>query len=382
MTAEPRVAAGSTPGALLLALRRRADEMLRCVEELVVHESPSREQDLLDGVLGVVDAQMRRLLGSAGRRVAVGDTPHLLWESGTPRVLILCHADTVWPRGTLDRWPFSVDDGRATGPGCFDMKAGIVQALFAMSELGAPDDVRILVTTDEEIGSPSSRELIERSSAGLRAALVLEPAYDGALKIARKGVSQYTVRIEGRAYHASEPDKGANAALEMAQQMLDVARLADDRKGTTAMPSLVSAGTTSNTVPAYAEFSVDSRAASVAEQERFEADMRALRPHNEATRVSVDGGINRAPMPESISRDLFARARSIAASLGLPALTGVEAPGGSDGQFTAGVGTPTLDGLGAVGGNAHAEGEWVDVATMPERAALLAILLQDLIATS
>jgi glutamate carboxypeptidase len=259
------------------------------------------------------------------------------------------------------------------------MKAGLVQALFALSTMGSPGDVRLLVTTDEEVGSPSSRHLIEESATGLEAALVLEGAYEGALKVARKGTAQYTVRIAGRAAHASEPARGANATLEMASQIQDVAGLADPAAGTTVTPTLALAGTTANTVPAQAELRVDSRAATVAELERVRDAMLALRPHLEGTVVTVSGGIERLPMTREISTALFERAQAAAATLGLPPLRGALAPGGSDGQLTAALGIPTLDGLGAVGGNAHAEGEWVEVERMPERAALLAALMRDLL---
>jgi glutamate carboxypeptidase len=165
----------------------------------------------------------------------------------------------------------------------------------------------------------------------------------------------------------------------MARQMLDVAGLADPELGTTATPTLASAGTTANTVPAHAEFRVDSRAGSMAELERVEKAIRTLRPHLEGTEITVLGGVDHAPMSREISRGLFVRAQALAATLDLPPLRGVLAPGGSDGQFTAAIGTPTLDGLGAVGGHAHAEGEWVEVGRMPERAALLAALLQDIL---
>ena len=367
------------PG-LLERLRRRQAEMLDYVEDLVSHESPSGEPELLRAALETVDSMLAHLLGNRGRRVEVGNAVHLLWETGRPRALILCHVDTVWPRGTVERWPFQVGGGRATGPGVVDMKAGIVQAVFALSALGAPAGVRLLVTTDEEVGSSGSRALIEQSAKGMEAVLVLEAAYGGALKVARKGAAQYTVRIAGRAAHASEPARGASAALEMAMQMLDVAALADPEKGTTVTPTLASAGTTANTVPARAEFRVDSRAVSMAELERIRAAMLALRPHLEGTGVTVLGGVERVPMPAAISSGLFERARLLAAALGLPPLQGVLAPGASDGQFTAALGTPTLDGLGAVGGNAHAEGEWIEVERMPERAALLAALLQEILA--
>jgi glutamate carboxypeptidase len=369
----------SAPGALLAALRARREEMVGCLETLVTCESPSGDAALLTTALDGVEAMLVRLLGRGGRRVDAGGASHLVWETAAPRVLLLCHVDTVWPRGTLARWPFRVDGDRATGPGVVDMKAGLVQAVFALAALGAPPGVRLVVTTDEEVGSPSSRGLIEESAVGMEAALVLEAAHDGALKIARKGAAQYTVRITGRAAHASEPARGANSSLEMARQMLDVAGLANPELGTTATPTLAAGGTTANTVPAHAEFRVDSRAASLAELERVGQAMLALRPHLEGTEISVAGGIERVPMPPEISRGLFERARIIAAELGLPPLRGVPAPGASDGQFTAALGIPTLDGLGAVGGNAHAEGEWVDVERMPERAALLAALLEGIL---
>jgi glutamate carboxypeptidase len=370
----------ATPTAALLeGLRHRQAEMIDCLETLVNHESPSSEPALLSTALDTVDSMLARLVGGGGRRIETGGATHLLWETGRPRALILCHVDTVWPQGTLGRWRFRVDGGRATGPGVVDMKAGIVQALFALSTLGAQQGVRLLVTTDEEVGSPTSRGLIEESAAGLEAALVLEAACEGALKVARKGTAQYTVRIVGRACHASEPALGANAALEMAGQMLDVAGLADPEMGTTATPTVASAGTTANTVPTHAKFLVDSRAVSLAELERVGKAIGALRPHLDGTEITVAGGVNRAPMSREISRGLFARAQALAATLGLPPLQGVLAAGGSDGQFTAAIGTPTLDGLGAVGANAHAEGEWVEVARMPERAALLAALLLDIL---
>ena len=365
--------------ALLEGLRRRQAEMLSCLETLVTNESPSGDPELLGAALDTVDGMLVRLTGSGGRRVELDGAAHLVWQTARPRVLLLCHIDTVWPQGTLDRWRFAVEGDRATGPGVVDMKAGVVQALFAVSALGAPEGVRLLITTDEEVGSPTSRGVIEEMAAGLEAALVLEASYEGALKVARKGTVQYTVQIRGRAWHASEPARGANASLEMARQMLDVAALADPELGTTATPTLASAGTTANTVPAHAEFRVDSRAATITELERIETAMRRLRPHLDGTEITVVGGIDRAPMPREISRELFERAQILAATLGLPPLRGVLAPGGSDGQFTAAMGLPTLDGLGAVGGHAHAEGEWVEIERMPERAALLASLLQDIL---
>jgi glutamate carboxypeptidase len=301
-------------------------------------------------------------------------------------VLVLAHHDTVWPLGSLGTHPFSVGDGVLRGPGCFDMKAGLVLALHALAELGSasqwgPGGVTLLVTGDEELGSPTSRGLIEAEAAGCRAALVLEASADGgALKTARKGVSLYEVRAVGRAAHAGlEPERGVNATTELAHQVLAVAGLADAALGTTVTPTALSSGTVSNTVPAAGAFSVDVRMWDAAEQARVHAAMSSLLPVVPDAVLQVTGGPNRPPLAASSSQVLFKLASAVAAELGLPPLTCAEVGGASDGNYTAGVGTPTLDGLGAVGGGAHADHEHVLVDSLPGRAALLAALIDALL---
>jgi glutamate carboxypeptidase len=241
--------------------------------------------------------------------------------------------------------------------------------------------VTILVTGDEEVGSPSSRGLIEAEAAGRLGALVLEASADGgALKTERKGVSLYDVRVHGRAAHAGlEPERGVNATVELARQILAVSALADAPRGTTVTPTVLSAGTTSNTVPANGHFSVDVRAKDAIEQTRVDAEMRALRPVLDGARLEITGGPNRPPLERLASAGLFARADRLASWLGMAPLTAAAVGGASDGNFTAGVGTPTLDGLGAVGGGAHADDEHVLVGELAGRAALLAALINDLI---
>jgi glutamate carboxypeptidase len=291
------------------------------------------------------------------------------------------HVDTVWPMGTAARWPFDVADGRATGPGAFDMKAGLVQGLHALSVLPDLTGVRVLITTDEEVGSPTSRALIEETVRGAAAALVLEPSAAGALKSARKGVSMYELVVTGRASHAGlEPEKGVNAGLELAHQLLTLESVADAPAGTTVTPTLLSAGTTTNTVPARATVAIDVRAMTEAEQSRVDQVLRGLRPVLPGAGLELLGGPNRPPLQPTASAELLTRARRLAEELGLPPLLDVAVGGGSDGNFTAGVGVPTLDGLGAVGDGAHAEGEYVVVSAMPERAALVAALVADLLA--
>ncbi|MBO0869525.1 MAG: M20/M25/M40 family metallo-hydrolase, partial [Micromonosporaceae bacterium] len=267
------------------------------------------------------------------------------------------------------------------GPGCFDMKAGLVMMFHAVAALPDPSGVTILVTGDEEVGSPSSRRLIEDEARGRAAALVLEASADGgALKTERKGVSTYDLVVHGRAAHAGlEPERGINASVELAHQLLAMTTLADPTAGTTVTPTILSAGTTTNTVPTRACCAVDVRVRTGAEQRRIDDAMRALRPVLPGARLEVGGGPNRPPLAAAASARLYARATELAAALGLPPLTHASVGGGSDGNLTAGVGTPTLDGLGAVGGGAHSDDEHVIVAELPRRTALLCALVADLL---
>ncbi|HEY4019841.1 MAG TPA: M20 family metallopeptidase [Pseudonocardiaceae bacterium] len=353
------------------------------IETLVTCESPSSDLDAVAAGADVVARLGAALLGAEPERVVLDGRTHLRWRlgGGPRRVLVLGHHDTVWPLGALAAHPFEVTDGVLRGPGCFDMKTGLVMAFHAVASLSDVDGVTVLITGDEELGSPSSRELIEAEASGCAATLVLEAsAAGGALKTARKGVSLYEVTAHGRAAHAGlEPEKGINASLELAHQLPAVAALSDPALGTTVTPTLLRAGTTTNTVPAAGSFAVDVRVRTKAEQDRVDKAIHALTPALPAAQLIVTGGPNRAPLEESASAELFDRARRLAAGLGLPALTGVAVGGASDGNFTAGIGVPTLDGLGASGGGAHADDEHVLVDELPGRTALVAALLADLL---
>jgi glutamate carboxypeptidase len=259
-----------------------------------------------------------------------------------------------------------------------------VMAMHAIASLPDPAGVTLLITGDEEIGSPTSRELIEAEAAGCAATLVLEAsAPGGALKTERKGVVGYRVTVHGRAAHAGlEPEKGVNAAVELAHQLLAVAALSDPGRGTTVTPTLTAAGTTSNTVPAQGEFSIDVRVRDADEMARVEAAMKALTPVLAGARLELGGKSGRPPMPASASAQLFARAQTLARQLDLPPLTAAAVGGGSDGNFTAGIGVPTLDGLGAVGGGAHADDEHVLIEALPGRTALVGALISDVLAAA
>jgi glutamate carboxypeptidase len=362
------------------------DVMLDDLGELVTCESFSADYAALARSAQVVAAQGRRLLDAAPELLVIDGVPHLRWSFGKPTVLLLGHHDTVWPIGSLATHPWSVTDGVARGPGVFDMKAGLVQIFHALASLPSLDGVCVLITGDEEVGSLTSRGLIEETARACAATFVLEASADGgALKTARKGTSSYEVVVHGKAAHSGlEPHKGINAGVEVARQILIINDLAervnqaeDNGYATTVTPTVMSAGTSSNTVPARASVIVDVRAPSVAAQQKVDDLIRGLTPVAAGARLEVTGGPNRAPFEAASSADLFVLAQRIGGRLGIE-LTGAAVGGASDGNFTAGVGCPTLDGLGAVGGGAHADHEHTIVADLPVRTRLLAELVSEL----
>ncbi|CAM5436708.1 M20 family metallopeptidase [Streptomyces atroolivaceus] len=377
-------------------LRRRFDPgpvcalptMLADLEALVRCESFSADHAALARSARAVGAIGARLLGAGPETIVVEGVTHLRWVFGTPRVLLVGHHDTVWPVGSLQARPWSVAGGVARGPGVLDMKAGLVQMFHALASLRSLDGVCVLVNGDEEVGSPTSRELIEEAARGSAAAFVLEASGDehGALKTARKGSSRYEVTVHGRAAHAgTSPEKGVNAAVEAAHQVLAIDGIGATATGSagrgatgtglTVTPTLLAAGSTPNTVPALARIAVDVRVPSLAAQDDVDALMRGLSPRTPGARLEVRGIGGRPPMEAGASAELFALASRIALELGRRPLRGVTVGGVSDANFTAAVGCPTLDGLGAVGGGAHADDEYVEVAEMVPRARLLAGLI-------
>jgi glutamate carboxypeptidase len=369
---------------LVAALRRRLPEMVEALEALVVNESPSADLEACESCAFVADDLARGVVGRAGERVIVDGRTHLRWRFGEhTRVLLVGHLDTVWPIGTAARWPFRVRDDQASGPGVFDMKAGVVQLLFGLALAGERrplDGLTLVLTTDEEIGSPTSRDLLAADARGARAALIPEPSFDGALKTERKGVALYRLEAVGRAAHAGlNPEQGINAASEVARQVLKLAELAEPAAGTTVTPSLISAGTATNTVPASAVAHFDVRFATGEEAERVAAAFAAVRPTIPGATTSVERETFVPPLERSSSEELFELAQRLQGELGLPPLREASVGGGSDGNHIAALGVPTLDGLGAVGDHAHGEGEFVVVSAMAERAALLAALVSELL---
>ena len=298
---------------------------------------------------------------------------NIIWRrpGGRP-TLVLGHFDTVWPPGTIVSFPFSLEEGVARGPGVFDMKAGIVQGISAIASSTAP--VTLLLTSDEEIGSTESRALIEEEAKLSQAVLVLEPSHRGALKVSRKGLGKWRVEVTGRAAHAGlDPERGVNAALELARQFDAIAALARADLGTTVTITTLGGGSAENVVPERAWCTVDARMWTAEEAQRLDRQMAMLDPILADTSLTVTGGINRPPMPREACESLFSRLRSIGYQLDATAVGGM-----SDGNLTASLGIPTLDGLGAVGGGAHARDEHVILEEMPRRATMVADLLESL----
>jgi glutamate carboxypeptidase len=381
----------AAPRALLAETRRRGERMTRMLARLVRVESPSTDKRALDRLARVVAAEWRRRGASVRvvRRSDAGDQVRVEWRPAGSRgmapILLLGHLDTVYEIGTLRKTPFRVRGGRAYGPGTFDMKSGLVIALFAVEALRALKlrprrPIVGLWTSDEEIGSYASRAAIEREARASCAVLVLEPAGGtrGDLKIARKGVGEITLEVEGRAAHAGlDPQSGVNAILELSLQIARLQRLNQPKRGVTLSAGVIQGGTRSNVVPDRATAVVDLRAPTLREMRGLERKLRALRPILPGAKLTVRGGFNRPPLEARMSKKLFARAERIAREMKL-SIGASSVGGGSDGNFTAAIGVPTLDGMGGVGGGAHSPGEFVLLRSLPERAALLAALLLEL----
>ena len=355
--------------------------MIEAVQLLVRTESPTHDLAACANIAEVAAALTGEWLLSPARIEVHDGCPVLRWGPEQPRVLLLGHLDTVWPAGTLSRLPAQLSDGQLTGPGVFDMKAGIVQALAAVALLISQgvdvSAVGLLLTTDEETGSRASRGVIAAAITEAKAVLVFEPSAGGALKTDRKGTSWYRIKFHGRAAHAGlDPERGINATVEAAAFVMATATWGDQGAGTTVTPTLLHAGTTSNTVPVLAELTLDVRAWTATEQQRIDAKVRTWRANHPEARIEIDGGIDRPPLESSASLELFAIAQQVAQALGLPELQSCAVGGASDGNLTAAAGVATLDGLGAVGDGAHADHEWALASAMAERAALTAGIIK------
>jgi len=359
-------------------------QSLALLKKLVETESPSHDKSAVDKVGQIVAEECRQLAAEVEvvSQAEVGN--HLLarWGSGTNGILLLHHMDTVFPLGTIATMPFYQKDDKTYGPGVLDMKGGIVVTLSAIHQLREENrmparPVTALFTSDEEIGSDSSRALIENLARESALVLVLESGLvDGALKVWRKGVGEYHVKVTGRASHAGGAhEEGRNAIQEMAHQVLAVQSMTDYDKGTTLNVGTIKGGTASNVVPAECEALVDYRVLVPEEADRVDAAMRSLKPITPGTSLKVTGGLNRPPMPEDATmKKTFEKAQQIAAGFGMTLKAGGSG-GGSDANFVAPLGIPVLDGLGTFGEGYHSEREYIFSESLYSRSKLVAALI-------
>ena|SRR5215204_4670589 len=358
--------------------------IVQTIEALVRLESPTTDKAAVDRCGALLERMLAGAGGSVERITQRERGDHLLARFAGPGgapIMILGHFDTVWPVGTLAHMPVKREGDRLYGPGTFDMKGGIAIALAAIDAVhagrGPQAPIVVVLTTDEEIGSATSRAFIEEEARTCRAVLVLEPALPGgALKTARKGCGEFELIVDGIAAHAGlDPGKGASAIHELAAQIRVIEQLQDLANGVSVNVGVVSGGTRPNVIAERASAVIDARAPTREAAKQIESAIRNLQPVRAGTRLTINGGFDRPAMERTpASRELFARARAVASSLGRPLDEG-SAGGGSDGNFTAAVGVPTLDGLGAVGDGAHAAHEHVDIPSLAWRAALVAGLL-------
>ncbi len=360
------------------------DWLLEFIEALVAIESPSHDRIAVNRCGAELESRLTALGGAATRvsSATAGDHLRVSFGSGPRQILMLGHFDTVWPVGQLDRMPLKREAGRLHGPGVFDMKAGIGLATLATRALLdagglANCQVVMLWTTDEEVGSTTSRALIEAEAQRSEAVLVFEPSLPGgALKTSRKGVGQFEMHVRGVSAHAGlDPAKGISAVRELARQIIAIDDLQDPARGVTVTVGVIEGGTRANVVPAEARAIIDARANTRADADRVERSMKALAPYLPGAQVTVTGGFDRPPLERTpgVVR-LFEMARDVAKELGQTLDEG-SAGGGSDGNFTAALGVPTLDGFGAVGDGAHAIHEHVEIEALVPRAAVIAGLL-------
>lgn len=375
----------TTPQDIMHYFRSQQEEMLAFLQKIVALESPTTDKEAVDRLGQFLADELTGLGASITRypQQQYGDHFVASWGEGTGQFLVLCHMDTVWPIGSPSRNPIRVENGLAYGPAIFDMKAGITIALYALKGLKAlgltpTKKVHLLFNTDEEVGSLTSRSLIEAEARKSDYALCMEPPIppQGALKTFRKGVGRFDLRITGRAAHSgADHQKGISAIQELAHQIIKLHSLTNYEKGTTVNVGVIEGGTRPNVVAESARAEIDLRVSTKEEGEKVTRQILSLKPVLPGAQITVTGGLNRPPMERTPTIvKLFQQAQVIGKELGLD-LIEAGTGGGSDGQFPAALGIPTLDGLGCPGDGGHAVTEHIIIQHLPERAALLASLL-------
>lgn len=393
-TVKPRQAMASEASVLSDHLRyfeERREQIVDTIRQLVEVESPTEDKQAVDRLGSLLAGRFEKLGGHAKFHRTPNFGDHLqvdfAGKHSEKPVLLLGHLDTVYPLGTLKTMPFRVKDGRLWGPGAFDMKSGITFMLYAIEALCAwhgdelPRPVTVLLVSDEEVGSDTSRNITENLARRSAAVLVLEPAQGlkGALKTARKGVGEYVLKVTGKSAHSGlDFAKGESAIIELAKQVIAISKLVDLKRGLTLNVGTIQGGTRTNVVPGEASAVLDVRVVGMKDGAEIDRKLRKLKPFNRKCKLEIKGGINRPPMERTSGViALYKKAGDIAKQLGWR-LEETAVGGGSDGNFTAGLGIPTLDGLGGVGEGAHASHESVLISELPRRTALLAALIESL----
>ncbi len=356
---------------------------LEDLQSLVECESPSEDLEACHRVVDVSVDLASHILKEPAKKVLEHGQPIFWWGSETPKILLLAHLDTVWPLGSFTpKW--SVDGDLARGPGVFDMKTGFIQGLYALRNiLDAHQHVTLLGTTDEEIESLKSRDLIRSLAKKSDYALILEPSFDGNVKTQRKGAGMYKITVHGVSAHAGlDPEKGVNASVEIAALIPQILQLANPINGTTVTPTVIRSGATTNTIPDLATLDVDCRSFSTDDLKLVDLKIKALQTQNPLATIEITGEINRPPLESEATEYLYGRLTALTEKLNLEKIGRSSVGGVSDGNLTAAEGTPTLDGLGAVGGGAHAKTEHVYISQIPKRIEILHELIKDLLEKS
>jgi len=351
---------------------------IKDIQRLVECQSPTEDLAACVKVVELAVEISTQVLEVPAKLVTENGRPVFWWGAEKPKIVLLCHLDTVWPHNSFTP-TWQVDGDNAKGPGIFDMKTGFIQAMYALKGIsGAQNKVALIATTDEETGSATSKGLIERLAKDADAVLVFESAIDGKVKTGRKGTAMYQIAVTGKAAHAGlEPEKGINATTELAKLVLQISELANPTLGTTVVPTVMQAGTTTNTVPAEAKLDIDIRSFTMAELQRIDTAIKSL--SSTVAKVDVTGGINRPPLELASTKELYEKLELVAKRLGMPEIGHASVGGASDGNFAAAAGAKVLDGLGAVGVGAHAPTESIIISAIEPRIKLISAFITELI---
>ena len=351
---------------------------IKDIQRLVECQSPTEDLAACVKVVELAVEISAQVLEIPAKLITENGRPVFWWGAEEPKIVLLCHLDTVWPHNSFNP-TWLIDGDNAKGPGVFDMKAGFIQAMYALKGIaGAQSKVALVATTDEETGSATSKKLIERLAKNADAVLVFESAIDGKVKTGRKGTSMYQISVTGKAAHAGlEPEKGINATTELAKLVLQINDLANPAFGTTVVPTVMQAGTTTNTVPAQAKLDIDIRSFTMAELQRVDTAIKSLT--SSVARVEITGGISRPPLEIASTKELYEKLEVVAKRLGMPEIGHASVGGASDGNLAAAAGAKVLDGLGAVGVGAHAPTESILLSAVEPRIKLISAFITELL---